>query len=53
MPFRRIHYPPAGNRFLRLSNESGYPYIIPYRVTRHDIEILTVMHAAQQWPDEL
>jgi transposase, IS30 family len=24
MPFRRIHYPPAGNRSLRLSNESGY-----------------------------
>lgn len=25
------------------------PYIIPYRVSR-DVEILTVMHAHQQWP---
>lgn len=29
------------------------PYIIAYRVTRHDIEILTVMHAAQKWPQAL
>lgn len=29
------------------------PYIIPYRVTRHDVEILTVMHGAQQWPNKL
>lgn len=29
------------------------PYIVPYRVTRHDVEILTVMHAARRWPDEL
>jgi addiction module RelE/StbE family toxin len=29
------------------------PYIIPYRVNRTDIEILTVMHASQQWPEAL
>ena len=29
------------------------PYIIPYRVRRSDIEILTVMHDAQQWPKAL
>lgn len=40
----------AGTRELAFAD---IPYIIPYRVTRHDIEILTVMHAAQQWPDEL
>ncbi|MDX8444185.1 type II toxin-antitoxin system RelE/ParE family toxin [Mesorhizobium captivum] len=29
------------------------PYIIPYRVVGGEIEILTVMHAAQQWPLQL
>lgn len=29
------------------------PYIIPYRVAGPDLQILTVMHAAQQWPHEL
>ena len=29
------------------------PYIIPYRVQPTTIEILTVMHAAQKWPDNL
>ncbi|MCW1844216.1 type II toxin-antitoxin system RelE/ParE family toxin [Prosthecomicrobium hirschii] len=29
------------------------PYIVPYRVARSDIEILTVMHTAQKWPDSL
>ncbi|GLS17162.1 toxin Y4kP [Labrys miyagiensis] len=29
------------------------PYIIAYRVEGTDIELLTVMHAAQQWPDRL
>lgn len=27
------------------------PYIVPYRVTPSTIEILTVMHTAQQWPE--
>lgn len=29
------------------------PYIIPYRVVGQDIEVLTVMHAHQQWPSKL
>lgn len=29
------------------------PYIIPYRVTDLNVDILTVMHAAQQWPETL
>ena len=29
------------------------PYIVPHRVTRTHIEILTVMHAAQKWPDQM
>jgi addiction module RelE/StbE family toxin len=29
------------------------PYIIAYRVTPASVEILTVMHAAQKWPDAL
>jgi addiction module RelE/StbE family toxin len=40
----------TGTRELVLAD---IPYIIPYRVTRNDIEILTVMHAAQKWPEEL
>jgi addiction module RelE/StbE family toxin len=29
------------------------PYIIPYRITPTAIEILTVMHSSQNWPDSL
>ena len=29
------------------------PYIIPHRVVGGQIEILTVMHAAQRWPRQL
>jgi toxin ParE1/3/4 len=29
------------------------PYIIAYRVEGTDIELLTVIHAAQRWPDQL
>lgn len=29
------------------------PYIIAYRVTDNNVDILTVMHAAQKWPDTL
>jgi addiction module RelE/StbE family toxin len=29
------------------------PYIVPYRVTPAAVQILTVMHAAQKWPDTL
>jgi toxin ParE1/3/4 len=30
---------------------SGTPFIIPYRIRRDDIEVITVLHAARQWPD--
>ncbi len=29
------------------------PYIIAYRVIDRHVDILTVMHAAQQWPESL
>lgn len=29
------------------------PYIVPYRVNGDTIEVLTVIHAAQQWPQTL
>jgi addiction module RelE/StbE family toxin len=29
------------------------PYIIAYRVERGAIELLTVMHTSQQWPERL
>ena len=28
-------------------------YIIAYRVTSETVDVLTVLHASQQWPDEL
>ena len=28
-----------------------YPYIVPYRVTSDSVEILTIIHAAQKWPE--
>jgi addiction module RelE/StbE family toxin len=31
----------------------GTPYIVAYRVHANDIEILTVQHGAQLWPDDL
>ena len=31
----------------------GTPYIVAYRVHANDIEILTIQHGAQLWPDEL
>lgn len=40
----------TGTRELVLAD---LPYIVPYRVTRTHIEILTVMHAAQKWPEQL
>ncbi|RWO93415.1 type II toxin-antitoxin system RelE/ParE family toxin [Mesorhizobium sp.] len=29
------------------------PYIVPYRVNGETVEILTVMHAGQRWPQAL
>jgi toxin ParE1/3/4 len=40
----------AGTRELVIP---ALPYIIPYRVKPSAIEILTVMHGAQKWPEEL
>jgi addiction module RelE/StbE family toxin len=31
----------------------GTPYIVAYRVHANDIEILTIQHGAQLWPDTL
>ncbi len=30
---------------------NGTPYIIPYRIRAGMVEILRVLHAAQEWPD--
>ena len=30
---------------------SDIPYIVPYRVTDTRVDILSVMHAAQKWPE--
>ena len=30
---------------------TGTPYILPYRVRAETIEILRVLHGAQQWPE--
>jgi toxin ParE1/3/4 len=30
---------------------SGTPYIVPYRVRDDAVQIITVLHSAQQWPD--
>jgi plasmid stabilization system protein ParE len=29
----------------------GTPYIVPYRLTRDIVQIITVLHGAQKWPD--
>jgi addiction module RelE/StbE family toxin len=31
----------------------GTPYIVAYRVHADDIEVLTIQHGAQMWPDKL
>lgn len=31
----------------------GTPYIVPYRVRGDVIQIITVLHGAQRWPDRL
>jgi toxin ParE1/3/4 len=30
---------------------TGTPFIVPYRIKEDIVEILTVLHAARQWPD--
>jgi toxin ParE1/3/4 len=29
------------------------PYIVPYRVTGDVVQIITILHSAQRWPDRL
>jgi addiction module RelE/StbE family toxin len=31
---------------------SGTNYILPYRIIEQEIQILSVLHGAQQWPDQ-
>lgn len=31
----------------------GLPYIVAYRVTAESVDVLTIMHSAQQWPEML
>ncbi len=31
----------------------GTPYIVPYRITGDIVQIITVLHSAQRWPDQL
>lgn len=31
----------------------GTPYVVAYRVHEDEIEILTIQHGAQHWPDDL
>jgi toxin ParE1/3/4 len=30
---------------------AGTPYIVPYRVFSDVVQIITVLHSAQRWPD--
>ena len=30
---------------------SGTPYIVPYRVKGEAVQIITILHSAQRWPD--
>ena len=32
---------------------AGTPFIVPYRVREGDVQILTVLHAARRWPEQL
>ena len=49
---------PALGRIGRLADTRemvvcGSSYIVAYRVRKNDIEILTILHGAQHWPDVL
>lgn len=32
---------------------SGVPYIVAYRIKTSGVEIVTILHASQRWPDRL
>jgi addiction module RelE/StbE family toxin len=40
----------AGTRELVIP---GTPYIVPYRLSGDIVQIITVLHGAQRWPDRL
>jgi addiction module RelE/StbE family toxin len=40
----------AGTRELVISST---PYIVPYRVKGDVVQIITILHGAQRWPDRL
>lgn len=40
----------AGTRELVIS---GLPYIVAYRISGADIEVLAIRHTARKWPDSL
>jgi toxin ParE1/3/4 len=47
---------PAAGRAGRVPNTrelvvAGTPYVLPYRVRAESVEILRVLHGAQQWPE--
>jgi toxin ParE1/3/4 len=47
---------PAAGRAGRVPNTrelvvAGTPYMLPYRVRAESVEILRVLHGAQQWPE--
>lgn len=49
---------PAMGRAGRIKNTrelvlADIPYIIPYRVSRSAIDIITIMHTSQRWPLQL
>ncbi len=49
---------PAIGRVGRISGTrelvmADLPYVIPYMVTESSIEILTIIHTSQRWPEEL
>lgn len=63
---RAIHQTAArllsANRYLGSHDEiegtrelviSGLPYIVAYRVTDRQIEVLLVQHAAREWPEKI
>lgn len=29
----------------------GIPYIVPYRIQQHEVQILSVYHASREWPE--
>jgi len=52
----RLVASPAVGRLGRVADTreliiSGTPYIVPYRVRGDVVQIITVLHSAQRWPD--